>query len=284
MHLWFSATIIAVLSLVIGSFLNVVIFRYPAMIKQQWLKFCLLFLKEEKIKIQHFVEKKINLFYPRSHCPTCKKLLAWFYNIPIVSYILLKGKCAYCQMKISPLYLLVELFTVVFSILIFLYWQWHIQTLCLFYVTWILIVISAIDFKTHLIPDTCVFLLLWSGLLINCFDLFASPVQAIVGAIIGYVALKIFQQLFYLIRKKDGIGEGDLKLTAALSAWLGIQFLPLLLLMAAITALIVSLILIVFHRIKWNKMIAFGPFLSLSGWLLLVFGEPFQRVWSIILS
>jgi leader peptidase (prepilin peptidase)/N-methyltransferase len=283
-HVWFSAIIIGVLSLIVGSFLNVVIYRYPAMMKQEWLRFCLLFLKEQKIKIQHHVTQKINFIYPRSHCPICKRLLQWIYKIPVLSYMILKGKCAYCKVRISPFYPIIELLTAGLGVIVFLFWGWHIQTLCILYFTWILIVISAIDTKTRLIPDTCVFLLLWGGLLINGFATFVLPIEAILGVVIGYVGLKIFQKAFYWVRKKEGIGEGDLKLTAALSAWLGIKSLPLLLLLAAVVALIVSILLIVFRQIKWNTMIAFGPFLSLSGWLLLVFPKLFQQIWLTMLS
>jgi len=271
-HIWFSAIIIGILSLIAGSFLNLVICYYPAIVKQ------------EKIKIEHLLTKKLNFIYSKSYCPACKKILHWLYKIPLISYLLFKGKCAYCRIRINPFYPTIELFTAAASVIVLLYLGWNIKMLCVLYVTWILIVISTIDFKTQMIPNTCAGLLLWSGLLINCFSLFATPIQAILGVIAGYLSLSIFQKVFYWIQKKDVIGDGDLQLTAALSAWLGIQFLPLLLLVAAVMTLIISIMLIIFRKIKWKTMIAFGPFLSLSGWLLLMFNAPFQRLWYLMLG
>jgi leader peptidase (prepilin peptidase)/N-methyltransferase len=283
-HIWFSATIVGVLFLIVGSFLNMVICCYPAIAKQKKLKFCLFFLKQEKIKIEHLLAEKLNFLYPKSRCSACKKTLHWFYNIPMVSYLLLKGKCVYCRVRLNTSYPVIELLTASTGIIIFLYSGWNIKMLCMSYFTWVLIVISAIDFKTQFIPDTGAFLLLWSGLLINCFSMFATPIQAILGVIAGYGSLYLLNKIFFWIQKNNAIGDGDLKLTAALSAWLGIQFLPLLLLIATVLALVISIMLIIVHKIKWKTMIAFGPFLSLSGWLLLMFNTPLQRWWYCMLG
>lgn len=283
-NIWFSAAIVGVLSLIIGSVLNIVICFYPAMIKQKKLKYYLFFLKQEKIKIEHAFIEKLNFINPKSHDYFCKKIFRRLYDHSMIGYLLFKGKCAYCRVRLGAFYPVVELLTAITGIIVFLHLGWRFETLYALYFTWILIVISMIDFKTQMVPNTFAFLLLWSGLLINCFSIFATLTQAVLGVIIGYMVLSIFQKLFYWIFKNDMIGDGDLKLTAALSAWVGIQFLPLLLLIASVIALVIAIILIGFHKIKWKTVIAFSPFLSLSGWLLLIFNTPFQRWWYLILG
>jgi leader peptidase (prepilin peptidase)/N-methyltransferase len=280
-HLWMAIFMVSLLSIFVGIFLNEVIHRYPLVLKKAWLTECFHFLQKEKIKVEGMLEDWLIRIRPQAKASPCTKFVHFFYKAPL---FFLKEHSLYFRGKAGIFYCVVELLTILTSLIVFWRWSFSLQTLWLLYFTWIIIVISAIDFKTQIIPDGCVFLLLWSGLLLNGWDIFATPLQAILGAILGYVSLAIFQRLFRLVRKKEGMGCGDLKLTAALLAWLGVQYLPLLLLIAAFLALIYSVVLLVFKKIQLKSMIPFGPFLSLSGWLLLSFGGPIQRLFNTILK
>ena len=263
-HLWIAIGLLSLISLLIGVFLIEIVYRYPGVMKKKWLSQCLCFLKQEGIKIEYTMEGYLARMRLRPNTHQLSTLIKRLF----------KTRYLASQKYISFFYAIIPFLTMITSLIVFIHFGFRLQTIWALYFTWILIVISAIDFKIQYIPDRCVFLLLWSGLLLNALHQFSSPILAILGAIIGYISLKIFQKIFYLFRRTEGIGEGDLKLTAALSAWLGIDNLPLLLLIAAIIALIYSLMLIICRKINWKSMIAFGPFLSMSGWLLLVFNSP----------
>lgn len=261
--------LIFILGLAVGSFLNVVIVRYPEMLKRLWRKECEEFLSRENKSAEPF-----NLSHPASHCPHCKKLLRWFHNIPLVSYFFLKGKCAYCEEKISALYPFVELLTAILSLVIAMYYHLSGQMVAALFFTWMLIVMSFIDMKEQIIPDDCNYLLLWTGLLLSLTNSFATPIQSILGAAMGYISLWIMAKLFYLIRKKEGMGHGDFKLFAALGAWFGWQALPAILMIAVITCLITTLIVFLIKKMKFDTPIPFGPFLAIGGWILLIWEMP----------
>ena len=261
--------LMTLLGLAIGSFLNVVIYRYPNMLERNWKREAQEFLGQAPEK----PAKPFNLAWPRSHCPKCQTKLSWWHNIPLLSFLMLGGKCAHCGTKISWQYFIVELITGGLTLWAAIHFQMDRELLWVLIFIWFLIPMAMIDLNTRLIPDTLVLPLLWLGLILNTQHTFTSLSQAVWGAVVGYLFLWVIAKLFKLLRKKDGMGHGDFKLLACLGAWFGVQMIPAMLLIAVILSLIVSLILLVSGKIKFQALIAFGPFLAISGWLTLMWGN-----------
>ncbi len=261
--------LIALFSLMVGSLLNVIIHRLPIMIKSVWEEECREFLSLENSG----AEKKVNLFYPRSFCPKCKNMITAWQNIPIVSYIFLKGRCFHCKQPISLRYPLVELMTVVLSV----YSAWHFGPgMALVFVllfTWIIICLIFIDFDYQLLPDTLTLSLLWLGLIANAHGLFTPLPNAVLSAAGAYLVLWLFIQLFYLITGKIGMGNGDFKLFAALGAWFGWTQLPLILLISSLSGAIVGIIYLRLQKKSRDTAIPFGPFLCIAGLVSLFWGD-----------
>lgn len=271
---------LALLGLVIGSFLNVVIHRLPRMLERQW-------------REQHDAEKqspRYDLIAPRSHCPSCERSLRAIDLVPIASWLWQRGRCRYCGANISWRYPLVELLTAAAFVVVGLSFESPLQIAAALVVTSFLIALSGIDFDTHYLPDPLTLLLLWLGLAASLWV--ASPLallppvhfpaehfpveprQAILGAIIGYLALWSVYWIFKLITGREGMGYGDFKLLAALGAWLGPLALIPIMLVASVSGSIVGLWLIFFHGRSRSDPIAFGPFIAAGGWLVMVFGSP----------
>ena len=243
----------------VGSFLNLIIYRLP------------------KILVNHGSQTNtqkhpsINLCFPRSFCPNCKQTLPWYRNIPILSYCLQKGRCHHCFRKISWQYPCVELLSASLT----LYASHHFG-LCfkLYFVLiflWLLLTLSAIDIKTFLLPDQLNLGLLWVGLFANTFDLFTSLYAAVLGVIIAYCGLRLFTQSYAYCCKKEGMGQGDVKLFSAIGAWLGYDPLLLVLIFAALIGLTAGLLL--FKKRAFSEAIPFGPCLACSGAIFLFYGE-----------
>ncbi len=261
--------VVAILSLFIGSFLNVVIYRLPRMMEQSWSEECRIYLGLKP----HAETEKLSLYLPFSHCPHCKQIIRPWHNIPVLSYLWLRGKCAYCKAPISIRYPMVELLTAVMSV--YVAWKFGVtwQTLAALFFTWIGISLTFIDLDYHLLPDQLTLLLLWLGLFFSLFGIFTPTHAAIIGGITGYLIFAITQILFGMVTKKTGMGQGDFKFLAALGAFLGWQLLPLVILLASISGIIIS----VTHMIiKWNFKsvpIPFGPYLAIAGWIALLWGD-----------
>ncbi len=262
-------TLVGLLSLAIGSFLNVIIYRLPIMLKRQWQQECAELLKRP------LSSKKIifNLAVPRSHCPHCKKTISGRYNIPLISFILLKGKCPYCDNKIPFRYPIVELICCVLSIFIAFKFGVSAKTVALLPFTWALIVLVFIDFEHLLLPDIITLPFLWLGLLLSLFGLFCSSFEAIVGATSGYLILWSSAQIFRLIRGKEGIGQGDFKLLAMFGAWLGWQVLPFIILCASLLGAIIGITLIFLKKHSLQKPIPFGPYIAIAGYIAIIWGQ-----------
>lgn len=250
-----------ILGLAVGSFLNVVIYRLPIILERNWKKEAheVLGLKEE---VPH---ARFNLAYPASHCPQCGIKIAFYQNIPVVSYLLQQGRCNHCGVKISPYYPLVELITG----LLFAYAELILGPSWAFIAAAILIALLlcllVIDLKTSLLPDILTYSLLWSGLLANLARLYkVSLSSAVLGAFVGYTLLWLVFQGFRLLTRKEGMGYGDFKLMAALGAWLGIEYLPLLILFSACLGLFFALCM----HVKKGESFPFGPAMALSGLIL----------------
>ena len=271
-------------ALVIGSFLNVVIHRVPLMMEREWREQCAEL--QETAPEQALPTGTFNLITPQSHCPGCGNPIRAWQNVPILSYLMLGGRCASCKQSISVRYPLVELLT---GLLVALC-AWHFgigwEALMAIILTFILIPISIIDAETQLIPDSIVLPLIWLGLGMALFHpvagsetLFIAPKDAIVGAIAGYLSLWSVYQLFKIITGKEGMGYGDFKLLAALGAWLGWQQLPLIILMSAIVGAIVGLSMMAFRNHDRSVPIPFGPYLAAAGWITMLWGETIQRTY-----
>lgn len=273
-HPTFTLVIIAGFGLVVGSFLNVVIARYPVMLQRDWRAHCLEYLKQAPEQQQPI----FNLLRPRSHCPKCQQNIKAWQNVPVISYLLLGGECAFCKTKIPVMYPIVEILTTVLAVLVIQRFGLTWQALAAVIFTWVTIVLSFIDINEQILPDDLTLTLLWLGLFCNTFTLFTTPQLAIFGAIFGYFILWAVAKLFKLIRNKDGMGYGDFKMLAMIGAWLGATVLINVLLIAVIIGTIISLNLLAAKKITVQKPIPFGPFLAIGGWITMMYGPVLLRL------
>ncbi len=270
--------LIAALSLLIGSFLNVVIYRLPIMMKNEWGRECREYLGLKALPTDI---EKLNLYLPFSHCTACKKRLKPWHNIPILSYLVLRCKCAYCHTKISMRYPFVEFLCCIASV--YVAWRFGIsfQTAGGLLFTWIAISLIFIDLDHHLLPDQLTLLLVWLGLFLSLFYVFADSHDAIIGAIAGYLIFETVQWLFKLATGKIGMGQGDYKFLAGLGALLGWQQLPLIILLASVIGLLFgTLQMIARHQFK-SVPIPFGPYLAVSGWISLMWGPQILNLYVV---
>ncbi len=256
--------------LVVGSFLNVVIFRLPRRMQQEWRHDCCALLNIPPPA--DLTGEAPGLVFPPSRCPHCGHAIAPWENIPVISYLLLRGKCSSCRQPISKRYPLVELLTALLSLLVSLQFGVSAQTVAALLFTWSLIALSGIDLDHKLLPDDITLPLLWLGLLVNIFMLFAGVIPALLGAMAGYLVLWIVYHVFRLLTGKEGMGYGDFKLLAALGAWNGIQMLPLMLVLASVVGALVGGTEILSGRQQRSQPIPFGPYLALAGWVALLWG------------
>ena len=270
---WPPALILAslVLGLVIGSFLNVVAYRLPLMMERAW-------KAEAGESGEQAADERFDLAYPASHCPKCRQAIAAWENIPVLSYILLRGRCAHCKAGIALRYPIVEAVTGILSA----YVAWHFgaswATVAALVLTWFLITLTLIDLDYKLLPDSLTLSLMWLGLLLALFEFAGQPLftdlrSSVIGAAAGYLSLWSVYQLFKLATGKEGMGYGDFKLLAALGAWLGWQLLLPVIVLSAAVGSIVGIGLIVTGQRSRQAEIPFGPYLAGAGWLALIFGD-----------
>ncbi|MCX8957747.1 prepilin peptidase [Erwinia psidii] len=254
------------LGLIAGSVLNCVAWRLPQMLQRQALAEArhLLALPSE-----HGTEC-VNLFSPRSCCPYCRRRLAFYHNVPLLSWLYLRGRCHYCQHHIGWRYPLTELAAAVSSFWVAFNWPPDIAAFALIFCGWLLILLAVIDIEYMLLPDRLTLLLLWLGLLANLNGSVVLLNDAVIGALLGYLSLWAIHWIFKIVTGKEGLGYGDFKLLAALGAWCGWRSLPLLVLYAALMASAVHLLLHFMGRRSLNEALPFGPWLALSGWWLLM--------------
>jgi len=257
------------LGLMVGSFLNVVIHRLPLMMQRDWQAQCAE-LREEAPPVQ----EQLSLALPRSRCPQCGHPISALENIPILSWLVLRGRCRGCKAPISVRYPLVEAATGLLSA----YAGWHFgltpATAGALLFVWAMIALTFIDFDTQLLPDDITLPLLWAGLLFNIFGIYTNLNSAVIGAMAGYLALWCVYWGFKLATGKEGMGYGDFKLLAAIGAWFGWQLLPLTILLSSVVGAIVGISLIVFTRHGRDIPIPFGPYLAAAGVIALFWGKP----------
>lgn len=270
-HVLFVLIAMAVLGLIIGSFLNVVISRYPKMLEAEWRRECLAFLHQTDSE----PSKTFNLWKPRSHCQTCNAKISFWQNIPLISFFILGGKCAYCKADISPVYPLVEIITMAASVLIVGRYGISYTSLSALIFTYALITLSFIDYLDKILPDTITISMVWIGMFVSLFHTFTSPDDAIVGVMVGYCFLWAVAKLFKLIRNKDGMGYGDFKMLAMTGAWLGIHSVLNTLLVSVILGLVIGIVLLLARKITRANPIPFGPFIAIAGWATMMYGNFF---------
>jgi len=256
---------LGVLGLVVGSFLNVVIHRLPKMMERQWERECAEFVGEEFRGEELHETKPYSLAFPGSHCPSCGAEITALQNIPVFSYLFLRGRCAHCGIAISIRYPLVEFFTAAIWILCGLSFGVSNALAAAMLLTGVLIALTAIDLDHQLLPDSLTLPLLWVGLLINIDATFVSLESAVLGAVFGYLCLWSVYWLFKIITGKEGMGYGDFKLLAALGAWFGLSALPTIVLLSSLVGAIVGILLIVMKRQGRETPMPFGPFLAGAG-------------------
>ncbi len=267
---WLFVLSTGVLGLVVGSFLNVVIHRLPRMMQRDWRAQCreLLELPDESAEPLRF-----NLLVPRSRCPHCGHGITALENIPLLSYLALKGKCSACGARISPRYPAVELLTALLSMTVAAHFGFGWISAAALVLTWALIALTFIDFDHQLLPDSITLPLLWCGLLLSLSGVFVDSRSAIIGAAAGYLTLWAVYWLFKWVTGKEGMGQGDFKLLALLGAWLGWQALPVVILLSSLVGAAVGLSMVLFLGRDKNIPIPFGPYLTAAGWLALIWGE-----------
>lgn len=274
-----------VLGLLVGSFLNVVIYRLPIMLERGWQQECEAYLAQsennEVSEPPHQPEKNptFNLAKPDSHCPHCQHKISPWENIPVISFLLLGGKCRSCKSSISYRYPLVELLTGVLSFIVAHHFGFGFPALFALVLTWSLIALSLIDYDTQLLPDVITLPLVWLGLLLSLWSVYVDSATSIIGAVAGYMVLWTIYQLFKLATGKEGMGFGDFKLLAVLGAWLGWQYIPTIILLSSLAGAVIGISLIVLKKHNKNKPIPFGPYLAIAGWLALIWGEEINNMY-----
>ena len=265
---------IALLGLIVGSFLNVVIHRLPIMLEREWRRDCQQFLGQDtETSVPAETESSWNLIWPRSHCPHCAKPLAVPENIPVLSYLWLRGRCSACHAAISPRYPAIELLSALLSAVVAHRFGPEVQVLPALALTWSLLALSFIDAEHQLLPDVITLPMLWLGLLLSVFRVFTDSTAAILGAVAGYLSLWLVYQLFKWLTGREGMGHGDFKLLALLGAWLGWAHLPQIILLSSLVGAVAGLTLIALTRRDHRQPIPYGPYLAAAGWIALIWGD-----------
>ena len=256
------------LGLIVGSFLNVVILRLPKMMEQGWQRDCCEVLDQPAPD-----QEPISLSHPGSHCPGCGAAIKPWQNIPVISWLMLRGRCAQCGMGISVRYPAVELITGVLSGLVAWHFGFGIEALSALALIWMLVALTGIDIDTQLLPDSITLPLLWLGLAVNLFAVWTPLSSAVIGAMLGYGSLWSVYWLFKLVTGKEGMGYGDFKLLGALGAWFGWQAVPLMILLSSFVGAALGIAILLSKRQGRDTPMPFGPYLAGAGLLTLFFGD-----------
>ena len=265
------AAVVALLGLLIGSFLNVVIYRLPIILERTWSQQCRELLEPGTAGTGE--DKPFNLVRPASSCPNCGHRIRAIENVPLVSYLFLRGRCAACRVRIPPRYPVIELATAIASVVTALHFGFSLQAAAALGFTWAIIPLCVIDYDRQLLPDSITLPLLWAGLALSLWDVYIDSHASIIGALAGYLSLWSIFHLFKLATGKEGMGYGDFKLLAAIGAWVGWQALPVVILFSSIVGAVVGILLILVKGRERSQPIPFGPFLACAGWITLLWGQ-----------
>ena len=266
----FYATV-GVLGLMVGSFLNVVIHRLPIILHRQWAAQCREHLELEPETTAE--DTPYNLVRPASRCPECGHRISALENIPVLSYLVLKGRCSDCGTRISPRYPAIELVTAILSIITVIHFGFTFQAAMALLFTWTIIPLCMIDYDCQLLPDNMTLPLLWIGLALSVWNVFVDTQSSIFGAIAGYLSLWLVFHLFRMVTGKEGMGFGDFKLLAAIGAWTGWQLLPVVILFSSAVGAVTGIMLILLKGHDRSQPLPFGPFLASAGWITLLWGQ-----------
>jgi len=271
-------SLVTILGLLIGSFLNVVIHRLPILMQMEWRRDCCALLDVVGSETST-TPKPYNLVFPASHCPNCLHVIKPWENIPLISWLFLRGQCSSCKNPISKRYPLVELATGLLSAYAAFAFGFGWPLLLVLFLTWSLVALTMIDADTQLLPDSITLPLLWLGLIANYYGLFVPFADAFWGAIFGYLSLWSVFWLFKLVTGKEGMGYGDFKLLAALGAFLGWQALPQIIILSSMVGAVIGIAGILIHGRDKNIPIPFGPYLAIAGWIALMWGKEINTAY-----
>jgi len=269
----------AIIGLIVGSFLNVVIYRLPLILQSRWNTDC----HEHLGLTNENVDNTISLSLPPSHCPHCKANIKAWQNIPVISYLLLGGKCSNCGAKISIRYPLVELLSGLLTAAVIWHFGLTAAGISATLLAWSLIALTFIDLDHQLLPDSITLPVLWLGLLLNASSVFTDPVSAIYGAAFGYLSLWLIFQLFRLLTGKEGMGFGDFKLLALFGAWFGWQLLPQIVVIASVAGAVIGVAMILLRKHERETPIPFGPYLAIAGIIAMLWGDSINH-WYLQIS
>ncbi|BDF95379.1 A24 family peptidase [Pseudoalteromonas sp. KAN5] len=276
-QLWFYLLTVGLVSLCVGSFLNVVIYRLPLMMQREWQTECRVLLADElKSNKSASTPKPFNLVTPNSTCPKCKTAIKAWQNIPVISWLILKGRCASCSNPISVRYPIIEMLTAVLSLIVAYTFGATEQALLYILITWVLVALTFIDIDHMLLPDQLTLPLVWVALIAAVTGITISPTDAIIGAACGYLSLWSVFWLFKLITGKEGMGYGDFKLLAVFGALLGWQSLLTIILLSSVVGAIIGIALLSIQGKDKATPIPFGPYLAIAGWVTLLWGSQIQ--------
>lgn len=265
---------VSLIGLLVGSFLNVVIYRIPEMMQRTWRQDCCELLEQPVEKSERF-----NLVTPNSRCPECGTPIKPWQNIPVLSYLILGGKCGHCKAKISIRYPIIEAVTAALSGFLAYHYGPTPELAFTLLLTWTLISLTMIDIDHQLLPDSMTLPLMWLGIVANLNGVFVSLEEAVLGAIFGYLSLWSVYWLFKLLTGKEGMGFGDFKLLAALGAWMGWQALPLIIILSSLVGAVIGIAGILIMGRDRNVAIPFGPYLAIAGWIALIWGETLTQAY-----
>lgn len=254
--------------LIIGSFLNVVILRFPEQLKNNWRR-----ESEDFLGLPSEAAENITLAAPASRCPSCGVPIKPWHNIPVISYVFLRGKCTACSTAISIQYPLIELLCGLATAFIVYQFGLSLMTAYCLLFTWVLIALTGIDYHEQLLPDQITLPLLWVGLFANLSATFVPINEAVIGALAGYLSMWSVFWIFKLVTGKEGMGYGDFKLLAALGAWMGWQMLPLIIILSTFVGALAGIVGVIVKSKDRQVPIAFGPFLAMAGWIALIWGD-----------
>lgn len=261
-------TLATLLGLLVGSFLNVLVYRLPIMLERQWQREA-----QEVLGLPTTPHERFDLCLPASRCPHCAHHIRAWENIPVLSYLALRGRCSACKTRISPRYPVVEVASALLSLLVAWRFGASAEALLALPLTWCLLALSLIDADHQLLPDVLVLPMLWLGLIVNAFGLYVPLSDALWGAVAGYLSLWSVYWVFKLVTGKEGMGYGDFKLMALIGAWGGWQVLPLTLLLSSVVGALVGLCLLRLRRHALGTAMPFGPYLAIAGWIAVLWGD-----------
>lgn len=281
--------VVFLFGLMFGSFFNVVIYRLPIMMQQDWLKTCREYVTETFGKLPKELEanpeghksEHYNLIKPDSTCPHCGHKIRWYENIPLLSYAYLKGKCSNCGNRIAIRYPLIELATGLLSAFVAYKLGFTLATAAMLVFTWALLCLTMIDFDTQFLPDEITLPLLWLGLIVNINGLFVPLESALIGAVVGYLSLWSIYWAYKILTGKEGMGGGDFKLLAAMGAWMGWKMLPLIIVLSSFVGAAIGIGIIIITRRSKDIPIAFGPYLAIAGWIAFFWGDTILQQYGL---